>query len=650
MAAKLYAEEAPRKQSEAKDVALWQERISIAEKSLKAWADESGADRFVKEYKGNYQIVLHSRNKQVKVPPINEVFSYVQSDIATTYNRDPYIAVNAEAGTVKGAALWEVLINYWWRKLKIKEEIEYEIIDKDVVGYAWHKVGNAVYTTGSGDALQVDQKLYSRWLDWKDVVWNIGSKRPPYDCEWMAHRIVKPIQDIKDKYPAAKGLEGSQDSSVDKETYSKASYKDDIKVGVMWEIWDSRKRQILLTAENLKDRYLEAPKPWPDYQTEFPLLMYWDFAIPGSPRPLSAIAPWEPQILEEMILVAQAINHAKRWNRQAFVNNASIDENALDKFERGDDGAIITVHGKVGNEDLRFADFGQLPPDFYLLMDRLQAIKRNINGQPEFVKGGVTKTNTRTIGELQLMQQGTQSRQSRKIDRLETHCENIARHMMACLKDNFDFEATLKITGELPEKIIEALGENYDPQTESIKFSPEDIAGEYDVDVKAGSTLPMDKQIRIQVMEIVLDKIAAAAAQGPLSPFLNALVQELLKDYDIKALEEAYQQEQQMADEAKQKAQGEQDVESQKTMAETQKRQAQAQQIGVDTEIKLQDAQLGPVNRAEIKKLEKHPPVPGESISYKDLPEEGRIQMAAQAGIRLDQAPLPKPPANGVSK
>lgn len=610
MAAKLYAEDTTVKQSEAKAVALDQERISIAKKDQERWADESGAKRFVKEYEGDYGIVFHGRKQRFKVPPINEVFSYVQADISSTYNRDPYITVNAEAGTPKGAALWEVIINYQWRKLRIKEEIEFEIIDKDVVGHAWHKTGNAVYSVGSGDQLKVDQKLYSRWMDWKDVVWNIGATRPPDDCVWMAGRIVMPLNEIKKKYPAAKALEGVPNPEVDKDSYKKSIYKDDIKVGVLWEIWDAEKKEIRLIAEGLKDRYLDKPKPWPEYMKHFPFRMYWDFAIPGKSRPMSAIAPWEPQILEEMILVAQALNHAKRWNRQAWVKNAQIDENALDKFERGDDGAIIVANADVGPDSLRFVDFGSLPPDFYMLMDRLQAIKRNINGQPEFVRGGVTKTNTRTIGELQLMQEGTQSRQSRKIDRLETHCENIARDMMACLKDNFDFEETLKITGELPEKIIEALGENFDPVTQQVKFTPEDIEGEYDVDVKSGSTLPMDKQTRIQVLEIVLQTVAAATAQGPMSPFMNALIQELLKDYEIKPLQEAYAQEVAQAQEMKEQQQADQDVDKQKTLAEAEKRTAQAAQIGVDTLIQEQEAQIGPLGRAAMKKFEKPDPKP----------------------------------------
>lgn len=637
---KLYEEETTVKQNEQKDVALWHERISISKKSSEAWADESGAKRFIREYKGDFGIVFKQRNRSIPVPPINEVFAYVQSDIATTYSRDPYITVNAEAGTVRGAAIWEIIINYYWRKLNIKEELEHEIIDKDLVGYGLHKTG---YNPGVGT-------IFSSSVSWKDLVWNIGSKRPPVDCQWMGHRIVLPLDDIKKKYPSAKGMEGSPNPDIDDETYKKSSYKDDIRVGVLWEIWDVRKREKFLLAENLKDRYLEKPSPWPEYQTRFPFRMYWDFAVPGSSRPMSAIAPWEAQILEEMVLMGSAMGHVKRWNRQMFYENGAIDDNAMDKYELGYDGAAIPVNGKLSEGIIKFADYGPLPTDFYLLMDRLQAIKRNVNGQPEFVRGGVTKTASRTIGELNKMEAGAKGRQERKMDRLETHLENIARDMIAHLKGNFDFEETIKITGDTPEELVEALGENFNPETGIVTFTPEDIEGEYDVEVKAGSTLPLNKENRMEVMEIVLQTVAQVAAQGPVSNLMSALIQEMLKDYDIKSLKEAYAMDLQEVEQSKAQAQQQQGVQDQKTAAEAEKRLAQSQQIQTETAITTQEAELGPLMRAELEKLKKPEQKVSESISFKDLPPDGKMQMAAQAGIQINRPPPTPVPGNGTSK
>jgi hypothetical protein len=566
----------------------WQERISISKRDMEDWSKKSGANRFCEEYEGNYNISFNSqRYGKIRIPPINEVFSYVQSDIASTYSRDPYITVNAKAGTVKGAALWELWLNYQWRELKIKEEMELEILDKDLVGYGFHKVGHAVQSVGTDEQMKiVNESLYSRRLSWRDVFWNLGSRRPPVDCMWMAQRIVKPLEEIKRRYPAAQNLPGTAYPEIDKDQYKSLMYKDDIKFGVLYEIWDAESKQIIMTADGLQDKFLEPARPWPDYLDEFPFLMYWDYAIPGKSRPMSAIAPWEDQILEKMILMAQAVNHAKRWNRQLLVMQGAIDGNSLDKFERGDDGAVIEVTGTGDlNAKARFMDFGPLPTDFYLLMDRISAIENETNGQPGFDRGGVQKTNTRTIGELTLIKEGAKGRTNRKIDRLETHLENVARHMMAHMKANFDGEKVIKITGWAPQDLVAALGDRFDPKTGNVKFTAEDIEGEYDADVKAGSTLPLDKQTRLQILETVLQTIAQVASKGPMSPFLNAVIQETLKDYDMKSLQEAYQLEVQQAQKMMQEEAGKQNVNEVKTMAEAAKRQAQAKQVNTETEI-----------------------------------------------------------------
>ena len=89
--------------TEAEQVTFWHDRVSTAKKSLEAWSRESGADRFIEEYNGKFTLFLNGLRGKIPVPPINEVFSYVQTDLANLYNRDPYISVNPKAGSVRSA-------------------------------------------------------------------------------------------------------------------------------------------------------------------------------------------------------------------------------------------------------------------------------------------------------------------------------------------------------------------------------------------------------------------------------------------------------------------------------------------------------------------------------------------------------------------
>lgn len=574
------------------NVKLWHERVSIGRRMLDGWAQQSGVDRVYQEYNGKFELFFNGLKGKIPVPPINDIFAYVDADVSNTYNRDPYISVNpSKGGSVEGAKLQEVRLNHYWRKLRTKQEVEPEIIDKDLAGFAFHKVGYEVETEGAEEDLKLlNESLYSARVDWKDIVWNFGAKKPPYDCVWMAQRIVKPLRFIKKKYPAAKDMEGVQNPEIEKTIYDSSSYKDDISVGIIWEIWDKETRQIFLIAEGLSDKWLAPPKSWPvnqqgeQYMDEFPFLMYWDFYAPGKPRPMSAILPWEAQVHEKMILLAAAVLHSKRWNRQMLVRKGAISGNDLDKLERGDDGAIIDYTGTGElDKNLKLLDWGTVPVDYYLLYDRLSAIQRDVSGQPEFERGGVTKTATRTDGELDKIAAGAKGRSDRRVDRFQTHLENIARHMLMHLDANFDLEETVSITGEESQEVLQALGKHFNPVTGTVTFTKSDILGDYEIEIKAGSTLPLNRDAKAQAAKDVMMTLSQLQENG-VSPLLRAAISEYLDGFDIKPLNDAFEQEQQANDQNAQMQQQEVDANEAKARSQAAKNVASADKIGAEAD------------------------------------------------------------------
>lgn len=223
-------------------------------------------------------------------------------------------------------------------------------------------------------------------------------------------------------------------------------------------------------------------------------------------------------------------------------------------------------------------------------MNMLDQIQNGVSGQPAFDRGATAQTKTRTLGELEFMQNGARSRTDRKISRLETFIRNIARKIIVQMKANFDLEQTVQITGETPQTIIEAFKDNFDPRTGSITFTKDDIVGEYDVDVRPGSTLSLDKTTRLQIMGQILQQSMQLAQLPALPPFVQVLIGEMLKDYDIKSLEVAFQEQQQKAEQAAAGQAITQQTELDKVKAEADKRKAQAQQINTETAIQTGEA------------------------------------------------------------
>lgn len=577
---------------ESAQVARWHDRISVSQRRRDYVAEENNWERYFDELKGKYDVVLGN----TQVPPIGEMFAYKDTLLSNLYYQDPYIAVNARKNaTIQSAYILEAGVNHLWKELKLKQDIELEITDAIFVGHAWNKVGNNTKTSGSGDQLKiVEDNIYANRVSWRDMLFNIGARNPPKDCLWMSQRIYRPTEDVKRDYGrVAKSLGGSSYPSIDVKYMKNILYKEDFNYSAIHEIWDSREKKIFTIADELRDRYLEDPKPWPDYIDEFPYQFLAFHEIPDEPFPQSDVAPWEPQVKEKIKVFTMMLNHVKRWNRQLVIKKGTMTPQELDKFEKGMDGAILlaATNGDI-QEAFKTLDFGPLPPDIYMVIDRIDGVIRSTRGQAEFDQGGVTKTSTRTEGELGIIQAGGKTRSGRKQDRVERHCEAIAKQLIIQMKNNFDIPYIAKITGNEPQEILAAFKDQgvYDPISKTLKFTSEDIKGEFDANVKAGSTLPLDKMTRDKILENVMT-IGAQMAQVPsIPPFLTEVIKERLKDYEIKGLELAFDQQQQAAAQNAKGSAMTQEAQMAKTESETQKRQAQAKQIDAETVIKTANA------------------------------------------------------------
>lgn len=571
------------RESQETTVKRWQDRIATARKWRDRKAQEYGWERFISEYKGNYDVFLGSGENKFKAPPINQVFAMVQTDISYLYFRDPYITLRpTKAATAKGAAILEAAINYYWRTLNQKEEIESQLIDADLVGHAWNKDG--YYVQGQ------DEGMYSMKVSWRDVIFNVGSRRPPYDTMWLAHRIIKPLDTVKRLYPGTSDLRGSTHPHMEEGDIRDSVFKDDIDFCVLWEIWDAQKRETCLIAEGLNS-YLKKPTKWPDYYKALPFNLLWWYENPDEPYPMGTIAPVEPQILEEIKLFAQALNHVKRFNRQMLYKGNLMTEAEQDKFEQGNDGAMIKVETQGSIQDAtKMVDYGPLPVDIYLLLDRIRQLKNTTSGQPEFAQGGQTKTATRTLGELEGMAEGAKTRIGKRVDRLETHIENIAKNMVGHIQANFDVKKLVKITGFSEPYLIENLGDAYDEKTKTVLFDKNDVQGDYEVEVRAGSTIPLTREGRMAMLREALELLMKT--NGPIPEVVKVIVAEYLKDLQLPQIKEAFEMEQIKNAEVAQLKSGELSVDAAKTAAETQKRQAQARQINLESALMESQLQM----------------------------------------------------------
>ena len=266
--------------------------------------------------------------------------------------------------------------------------------------------------------------------------------------------------------------------------------------------------------------------------------------LPGKPYPLSDISLIEPQVLERIKLRAGQINHIKRWSRQLSIEKGSMSKQEMEKFSQGIDGAI--TEREKGSQPPTPIQYAQMQEETFQLDDLIQRDMDAVIGQTDVERGGVARTKTDTLGELKEQTAGTSSRSAKRQDVLEDYLEEVARKLISLIQQFQTTPKYIQITGMSQEEIQQAF-QGLQSDANGFYFTRDDIQGEYSVDVKAGSTLPMNRENRIKVIEALLNPAVAQAIgimQGPVPPTQTGLElgKELIRELDLKGVEKAYEQ------------------------------------------------------------------------------------------------------------
>lgn len=542
------------------DPKTWIKRINASEKMRDNEKNEKGWDSFLDEYQGKYNIVGQSN-----VPAINMVYGHVHTLIPRLYFRDPFIQVNAKGQEyIQRARILSAVINYLFAELNVKREIEKLLIDVLLIGHGWFKFGYA----GSFGKIETaedrkgkdakrkkddspvesvnefvkNEEIFVVHVPWNDIVFDPLSKDPPYDCRWIAHSFIKPLDAVKESalYENTAKLESNVSMSEDrsKNGETNAGLKaNDVPLVKLWEVWDKDSGMIYTVAEGHDEFLRKVPNIYEMEGLPFSMLKF--NRVPGKPYPLSDIFLIEPQILERIKIRATQINHIKRWNRQAYIEKGSMEEAEVQKWEQAIDGALIQVNpGKKGPQPI---DYAQIQAEIFQLDNLIQQDLDAVIGVTDTDRGGRARTQTRTLGELNAQSEGTASRAAKRQDMLEDFLEEVCKKIIQLLKQFQDVEKYVRITGKDATQVAKGLmGPNFDGT--GVKFTKDDIQGEYDVDVKAGSTLPMDKQNRIKVLEAIL-QMGPNIGMSPGGPVSLAVGREILRDLEIVEIEQAFEQE-----------------------------------------------------------------------------------------------------------
>lgn len=527
----------------------WMGRIKQSLKYRDQIKSDQNWARILEEYKGKYRI----GNSSIQSPPINLVYGYVHTAIPRIYFRDPYMSVNPKgAESVKAARIVELVINYLFRELNLKNEVYRLLMDAFLYGHGWFKYGyigvfGSTETEAPNDQSDYvkDEEIFVSYVPYEDIVFDTTlSKDPPHDSKWIAHRIIRPLMDLKadPKYTNTGGLRpniSTRDAKGDK--IEEPIRESDTDLFEFWEVHDKETNMIYCVCDAM-DKYLyEGENAYEMKGLPFSMLKF--NIVPGEPYPLSDVFLIEAQILERIKLRAAQINHIKRWSRQLSIEEGAMEKEEIEKFAQGVDGAV--TQRKKGTAPPVPIEYADIQKESFLIDGLIQQDIDSVIGQNETDRGGVARTQTKTKFELQEQTQGSGIRQAQRQDKLEDFLEEVAMKVIALVKQFQTTPRYVRITGMNEQQIAGAFAgiPGVTVDATGIKFTKDSIQGEYDVDAKAGSTLPLNRDNKVKTLESLINPaVLQSLGIAPGSPTSIAIGTMLFRELDMKEVGDAFEQ------------------------------------------------------------------------------------------------------------
>lgn len=537
----------------------WFDRIDYSEKYRKKTADRYKWRQLIEEYRGNFAGI---EGLDIYVPSLNLIFAYVKSEIPSLYLRDPKIKVNPKKGSsILSAKILEKALNYIWRTKRLKRENKKNVLDGLLVGHSWFKTGYAgsfgTVEDGNGNTYEFVEKddFFGYRVPYENITFNPDANDPPFDCTWIAQEVWIPLEELKAN-KSFKNTESLTPSAEDLSTNDMGAEdrnradKDTERVKV-YEVWDKKTNSVFTITPGCW-LYLREPRPMPYKGMKglpFSFLRLND--DPLCPYGIPDCFMFEPQVIELMKIRGAAIDHIKRYNRQLLVSKGHMSEDVMAQFKQGVTGAILEVRtdGKPLGEIVAPIPYPQLQTDMYAVEDRIKEDMINVSGQSANDRGAQQKTTTRTVRELVQIQKGGANRRSDKIDTIEDFVEDIAGNFVALLQQLATVPFYVAVTGEDPTELAKAMQERPSAKEpgaittgKGFTFTKEDIKGEFDFEVVAGSTTPMDQEQKIQTL-VSAYELASKSGMTPGGPVQKYFASEFADELDLEGLKKAMEDE-----------------------------------------------------------------------------------------------------------
>lgn len=504
--------------------------------SSRRWRSETGYDnlwgRMIDLYRGKHWPSTTGNNEDLIA--VNLAFSTINVIAPSVSVNHPKITVTPNKPEDETRAVFvEAVINHLWRHNDFRTPFKRAVKDFLIFGHGWVKVGWAfveqertlsdeeralmtdraiveadMFAAGNPDlagGLPTDDEIMGGIPSTENVVVEdqpFVERISPFDVfvdpeatnmedlKWIAQRIVRPLEEVQadTRYKPSARKRLSADAYVDPMGANSPrdeidEFLDEERV-VLYEFYDIAANTMSVCSQS-GDEFLLDPVPMP-YTYGQPFVMIRNYDVPDLFYPLGDLEAIE-SLQEELDKTrSQMMNARKRYARKYLYHERSFGPQGREALESDDDGRLVPVVDENKPLSEVVVPMPQIPlsPEVYNMSAIIEEDINMVSGVSEYARGQMPEIR-RTATEASIVADAGNARAADKLAVIELSITYIARRVLQVMQQY--------MTGEQMARVAEGR-----PEMMFVPFARDDILGEYDFAVEAGSTQPKNDTIRRQ--------------------------------------------------------------------------------------------------------------------------------------------------------
>jgi hypothetical protein len=309
------------------------------------------------------------------------------------------------------------------------------------------------------------------------------------DAQWIAQRVVRPLEEAKKdkRYKASARKNLTADSLLNPmfaptDRQEREEFLIEEERTVVFEFYDIENNTMAVVPQS-GDEFLVDPAAMP-YAYGQPFVMLRNYDVPDYFYPMGDLESIESLQLELDMTRSQLVNARKRYARKYLFHERSFGPEGREALESDEDGRLVPVvdENKPLSEVVIPMPQTPLSADVYNFSAIIEEDINTVSGVSEYARGQMPEIR-RTATEASIIADAGNSRVAEKLAIVELAIAHVARRVVQVMQQFMTGEQMARVSTRGPQDMF-------------VTYTRDDIVGEFDFSVEAGSTQPINDTVR----------------------------------------------------------------------------------------------------------------------------------------------------------